>query len=90
LADFLFDKDGLEQVTMRMSVFLPPAAKIAVVRAGYRCERLENDSGVGDYLICPEGTAGCPEIESLRAWLKDIDTAGPVARFPRAAVRRSG
>ena len=57
---------------------------------GYRCERLGNSPGVGDYLICPEGTAGCPEIESLRAWLNDADTAGPVARFPCAAVGRSG
>ena len=57
---------------------------------GYRCERLKNGSDVGDYLICPEGTADCPEIGSLRAWLKDVDTAGPIARFPRAAVRRSG
>jgi LysR family glycine cleavage system transcriptional activator len=56
---------------------------------GYRCERLENDSGGGDYLICPEGIAGCPEIESLRAWLKHTDTVR-IARFPRAAVRRSG
>src|SRR3977135_3125629 len=38
----------------------------------YRCDRLENDSGIGDYLICPEGTARCPEIESLRTWLKDV------------------
>jgi LysR family transcriptional regulator, glycine cleavage system transcriptional activator len=53
---------------------------------GYRCERLENDSGAGDYLICPEGTARCPEIESLRAWLKDAYSAGLVARFPRPAV----
>jgi LysR family glycine cleavage system transcriptional activator len=57
---------------------------------GYRCERLDNNSGVDDYLICLEGTADCPEIEGLRAWLKDVDTAGPVARFPRTAVRRSG
>jgi len=57
---------------------------------GYRSERLEGGSGVADYLICPEGTAGCPEIESLRAWLKDIDTAGLVRHFPRAAARRSG
>jgi LysR family transcriptional regulator, glycine cleavage system transcriptional activator len=56
---------------------------------GYRCEPLEDDSGIGDYLICPEGIAGCPEIESLRAWLKYTD-AVPIARFPRAAVRRSG
>lgn len=58
--------------------------------SGYRCERLGSDSGVGDYLICPEGTAGCPEIESLRAWLNDADAAARVAHFPRAAVRRSG
>jgi LysR family transcriptional regulator, glycine cleavage system transcriptional activator len=57
---------------------------------GYRCERLKGGSGVDDYLICPEGTAGCPEIESLRAWLNAADTVGPVARFPRAAMRRSG
>jgi DNA-binding transcriptional LysR family regulator len=54
---------------------------------GYRCDRLGDGSGVGDYLICPEGTASCPEIESLRAWLNAADTAGNVARFPRAAVR---
>jgi len=57
---------------------------------GYRCERLDGGSGVGDYLICPEGIAGCPEIESLRAWLNDADAAGTVARFPPAAMRRSG
>lgn len=47
-------------------------------------------SSVGDYLICPEGTAGCPEIESLRAWLNGADAAGTVARFPRVDARRSG
>jgi DNA-binding transcriptional LysR family regulator len=56
---------------------------------GYRYESLGNDSGAGDYLICPEGTAHCPEIESLRAWLRDVDTSGPVAHLPRAAVQRS-
>jgi LysR family glycine cleavage system transcriptional activator len=56
----------------------------------YRCERLENDSGGGDYLICPKGTAHCPEIERLRAWLTDVESAAPVAHFPRAALRRSG
>src|SRR5260221_4180250 len=59
-------------------------------RQGYRCEALGNGSGAGDYVICPEGTAHCPEIESLRAWLKEADTAAPVAHLPRAAVRRSG
>jgi len=47
---------------------------------GYRCDRLEAGSGVGDYLICPEGTADCPEIESIRAWLLG---ATPVIRFPK-------
>ena len=56
---------------------------------GYRCDRLEDASGVGNYLICPEGTASCPEIERLRAWLTDADTAGTIARFPRAAGRRA-
>ena len=55
-------------------------------RPGYCCKRLEGGSAVGNYLICPEGTACCPEIESLRSWLNGART---VARFPRAAVRRS-
>jgi DNA-binding transcriptional LysR family regulator len=58
--------------------------------SGYRCERLETGLAAGDYLICPAGTADCPEIERLRAWLKDADPAGRVAHFPVAAVRRSG
>src|SRR5262249_4227227 len=56
---------------------------------GYRCEQLEQGSGAGDYLICPEGTADCPEIEILRAWLNNANVAGRVVRFPRAAVRGS-
>ena len=44
---------------------------------GYRCEHLGDGPGVGDYLICPEGTASCPEFESLRAWLDDVDRARP-------------
>jgi LysR family glycine cleavage system transcriptional activator len=62
----------------------------AAHRSGYRCELLEAGSAAGDYLICPEGTAGCREIESLRAWLNDGDAVGRVVRFPRAAARRSG
>jgi LysR family transcriptional regulator, glycine cleavage system transcriptional activator len=56
---------------------------------GYRCERLEDGSGVGCYLIYPVGTASCPEIETLRAWLNDADSAGAVARFPHASMRGS-
>jgi LysR family glycine cleavage system transcriptional activator len=55
---------------------------------GYRCERLATGTAVGDYLICPQGTADCPEIESLRAWFRDADAAGTIAHFPRAAAAR--
>jgi len=59
--------------------------------SGYRGECLRNNSndpGAGDFLICPEGTANCPEIESLRVWLRDVDAAAPVVPFAQAAVRR--
>jgi DNA-binding transcriptional LysR family regulator len=56
---------------------------------GYHSEPVGNGSSVGDYLICPEGTAGCPEIQNMRAWLKGVDTAERVVRFTRPAVRRS-
>jgi LysR family transcriptional regulator, glycine cleavage system transcriptional activator len=58
--------------------------------SGYRCERLDAGLAAGDYLICPEGTAGCREIESLRAWLNGADADERIAQFPQAAVRRSG
>jgi len=37
---------------------------------GYRCDRIDEGSGPGDWLIAPEGTADCPEIVSLREWLR--------------------
>jgi LysR family glycine cleavage system transcriptional activator len=51
---------------------------------GYRCDPLAAGSGVGDCLICPEGTADCPEIASLRAWLSAA--AQQAGRFPRHAA----
>ncbi|NUR11734.1 MAG: LysR family transcriptional regulator [Bradyrhizobium sp.] len=39
---------------------------------GYRCERVNEGSGLGDWLIAPEGTADCPEIVSFRAWLRAL------------------
>jgi LysR family transcriptional regulator, glycine cleavage system transcriptional activator len=54
---------------------------------GYRCDRLESGSGVGDYLICPEGTAQCPEITGLRAWLQSADAS---ARVPRPRIVSPG
>ena len=35
---------------------------------GYRCDRLVSGRP-GEYLICPEGSANCPEIETVRSWL---------------------
>ncbi|WP_375308469.1 LysR family transcriptional regulator [Bradyrhizobium sp. A11] len=46
---------------------------------GYRCERLSEDAGLGDWLIAPEGTADCPEIVSFRAWLRALPTEMPLA-----------
>jgi hypothetical protein len=54
---------------------------------GYRCDRLEGGSGVGDHLICAEGIAGCAEIESLRAWLHGASARASVLRAPRVAAR---
>jgi len=36
---------------------------------GYRCDRVNDVSGPGDWLVAPEGTADCPEIASFREWL---------------------
>ncbi|HUH83949.1 MAG TPA: LysR family transcriptional regulator [Stellaceae bacterium] len=53
---------------------------------GYRCDRLESGSGAGDHLICAAGTADCPEIDALRAWLQSAD-ARDRARLPRIVSR---
>ena len=39
---------------------------------GYRCDRISEGSGPGDWLIAPEGTADCPEIVSFREWLRAL------------------
>jgi LysR family transcriptional regulator, glycine cleavage system transcriptional activator len=36
---------------------------------GYRCDRVTEGTGPGDWLIAPTGTADCPEISSFRDWL---------------------
>src|SRR5206468_2113520 len=36
---------------------------------GYRCDRVTEGAGLGDWLIAPAGTADCPEISSFRDWL---------------------
>ncbi|MEY9110273.1 LysR family glycine cleavage system transcriptional activator [Bradyrhizobium yuanmingense] len=51
---------------------------------GYRCERINEGSGPGDWLVAPEGTADCPEIVSFRAWLRALPAAKTLAdRRPR-------
>jgi LysR family glycine cleavage system transcriptional activator len=36
---------------------------------GYRCDRLGDGAGLGDWLIAPAGTADCPEVVVLRDWV---------------------
>jgi LysR family transcriptional regulator, glycine cleavage system transcriptional activator len=51
---------------------------------GYRCDRVNEGSGLDDWLIAPEGTADCPEVVSFREWLRAL----PAERRP-ANHRRS-
>jgi LysR family glycine cleavage system transcriptional activator len=37
---------------------------------GYRCDRLDEGPGTGEFLIAPDGTADCPEIVSFNDWLR--------------------
>jgi hypothetical protein len=56
-----------------------------------RADRLDAGSAdLGDFLICPDGTAGCPEVAALRAWLTGAraGTAGTIVRLPRAVGAR--
>ncbi|MEY9185225.1 LysR family glycine cleavage system transcriptional activator [Bradyrhizobium sp. USDA 326] len=52
---------------------------------GYRCDRIDGGSGLGDWLVAPEGTADCPEIVSFREWLRPLlaDVPLPSQRRPR-------
>ncbi|BAM91590.1 transcriptional regulator [Bradyrhizobium oligotrophicum S58] len=52
---------------------------------GYRCDRIDEGSGLGDWLIGPEGTADCPEVVSLRDWLRTraVKTTQANHRRPR-------
>ena len=50
---------------------------------GYRCDRVNEGSGLGDWLIAPEGTADCPEIASFRNWLRALPAENPLANHRR-------
>lgn len=53
---------------------------------GYRCDRVTEGSGRGDWLIAPEGTADCPEIASFRDWLRDLPVESSLALPGRRVV----
>jgi LysR family glycine cleavage system transcriptional activator len=53
---------------------------------GYRCDRVNEGSGLGDWLIAPAGTADCPEIVSFRDWLRRLPAADSLANHRRRAL----
>jgi LysR family transcriptional regulator, glycine cleavage system transcriptional activator len=53
---------------------------------GYRCDRVSEGSGLGDWLIAPAGTADCPEIVSFRDWLRRLPAENPAAMHRRRAL----
>jgi hypothetical protein len=57
---------------------------------GYRCDRLNEGSGLGDWLIAPEGTADCPEIVSFREWLRALSAETPRANHRPRLVGTAG
>ena len=51
---------------------------------GYRFDRIYQGSCLGDWLVSPEGTADCPDIVSVRAWLRALPAENSIAnRRPR-------
>ncbi|MGJ5179889.1 LysR family transcriptional regulator [Bradyrhizobium oligotrophicum] len=46
---------------------------------GYRCDRIHGDTGLGDWLMAPEGTADCPEVVVFREWLRARSAEAPLA-----------
>ena len=53
---------------------------------GYRCDRVGDGSGVGDWLVAPAGTADCPEIASFRDWLRGLPAENAPALHRRRLV----
>src|ERR1700712_1173575 len=50
---------------------------------GYRCDRVDEGSGLGDWLMAPEGTADCPEVVSFREWLRALPVEKALAQRHR-------
>jgi LysR family transcriptional regulator, glycine cleavage system transcriptional activator len=57
---------------------------------GYRCDRVSEGSGLGDWLIAPAGTADCPEISSFRDWLRRLPAESLDAVRRRRALASVG
>jgi LysR family transcriptional regulator, glycine cleavage system transcriptional activator len=53
---------------------------------GYRCDRVNEGSGLADWLIAPAGTADCPEIVSFRDWLRRLPAENSTAMHRRRAL----
>jgi LysR family glycine cleavage system transcriptional activator len=53
---------------------------------GYRCDRVNEGTGLGDWLIAPAGTADCPEIVSFRDWLRRLPAENSPAMQRRRAL----
>jgi LysR family glycine cleavage system transcriptional activator len=53
---------------------------------GYRCDRVTEGTGVGDWLIAPSGTADCPEIAAFREWLRDLPAENTLPLHRRRLV----
>ena len=50
---------------------------------GYRCDRVNEGPGLGEWLIAPAGTADCPEIASFRDWLRRLPAENSTAMHHR-------
>ncbi len=50
---------------------------------GYRCDRINEGAGPGDWLVAPEGTADCPEIVGFRGWLRALPVERRLASHHR-------
>src|SRR5712692_8341362 len=53
---------------------------------GYRCDRVNEGSELGDWLMAPAGTADCPEIASFRDWLRRPPAENALATHRRRAL----
>jgi LysR family glycine cleavage system transcriptional activator len=53
---------------------------------GYRCDRVGEGSGLGDWLIAPAGTADCPEVSSFRDWLRRSPVANALTTYRRRGL----